>query len=134
MPIIFNRRARCQKKPPGQEQLLMTDAMKAKRTELAALSRALKPLVQAGQYDSINEGLLDTYSGDDDLEFNTFKQWKEKGLSVKKGEKAFLVWGKPRRVPVPDATDDEDEFKFWPVCYLFSSDQVENRREVKNEK
>ena len=73
---------------------------------------------------TINEGLIDTYSKGNELEFNTFKQWKEKDFQVKKGSKAFAVWGKPRKVPVPDS-DKDDEFKFWPICYLFSQDQVE---------
>ena len=108
----------------------MTEAMKAKRQQLSALSRSLKPLVEAGAYDSINEGLIATYSGDNELEFNTFKQWRKQGFYVKKGSKSFLVWGKPRRVPVPDAENDDDEFKFWPVCYLFSAEQVKKRKEA----
>ncbi len=105
----------------------MNQSIKEKRKELSALSRSVQMLVKEGAYDTVNEGLLDIYSDGEELEFNTFKQWKGKGFSVKKGEKAFLVWGKPRQVPVTEPDDEEDEFKFWPLCYLFSEQQVERR-------
>jgi hypothetical protein len=95
---------------------------KEKRIWLSKLSRTLKPLVETGEADSVNDALLSYYQNDASLEFNTFHQWKEKGFSVKKGSKAFLVWGRPRQVPVKDSEDDE--FKYWPLCYLFSENQV----------
>jgi len=107
----------------------MKQSIKEKRKELAQLSRGIQLLVKEGAYDSVNEGLIDLYSDGEDLEFNTFHQWKAKGFSVKKGSKAFLVWGKPRKVAVAEPEDGEDdEFKFWPLCYLFSSKQVEATR------
>ncbi len=109
---------------------IMNEKMKAKRIMLAKLSQQVRVLVESGQFDSINEALIANYSNGKPLKFNTFKQWKEKGFSVKKGEKAFLVWGTPRQVPVdPEADAESEEFKFWPVCYLFSEKQVQKRKE-----
>jgi len=82
-------------------------------------------MIDAG---SVNEGLIEMYSDGKKLKYNTFNQWKEKGFQVKKGSKAFLVWGSPRQVPVTDSDQEEDEFKFWPLCYLFSENQVERRQ------
>ena len=98
----------------------------AKRKHLIALSKVAKMMVGEGMVDSVNEALLQMYDENEEgLEFNTFWQWKEKGFKVSKGSKAFLVWGKPKKVPVTQpTTSEEEEFKFWPVCYLFSENQV----------
>ena len=115
----------------------MTEAMKQKRQHLAELSRVIKMKIQQGITNAatVNEGLIELYSeGDESLEFNTFFEWKKKGFSIKKGSHAFLVWGKPRKIPVIDAekdSDQEDEFKFWPVAYLFSENQVEKSMKEK---
>lgn len=73
-------------------------------------------------------------------EFKTFHEWKAEGASVKKGEKAFLIWGQPRKgvkygeeteqatnTPKEPQTEAEKlarEYDFFPLCYLFSEDQV----------
>jgi len=105
------------------------EAIKAKRKELANLSRGIKPLVAEGVYDSVNEGLLDNYSDGSEITFHTFNGWKEEGFAVKKGSKAFLIWGKPRKVQITVPQEGEDEeFKYWPLCFLFSENQVERRQ------
>jgi len=98
-----------------------------KRKQLAAISRAAKMLVKEGAFDSVNQALLDVYSDGEDLEFNSFNGWKEKGFVVKKGEKAFLIWGKPTKAQKKAAeNDDEDnEFRYFPLAYVFSEKQVE---------
>jgi len=59
-------------------------------------------------------------------------KWKEEGLKVKKGSKAFLFWGKPKKGQKktkenikPGESSPEDEYKFFPLAYLFSDKQVE---------
>ena len=78
---------------------------------------------------SINEILVEEfYTDDDNFEFNTFQQWKQKGMNIKKGATAFLVWGKKRKnkeVSAEPATEEEKAFEFFPVCYLFSNNQVQ---------
>lgn len=76
-------------------------------------------------------------------EFKTFREWKAEGASVRKGEKAFLIWGQPRKgfkngeeteqaanAPKEPQTEAEKlarQYEFFPLCYLFSEDQVYTR-------
>jgi len=110
-----------------------------KRDALKSLSSAAKMAIAMGATDAshVNEWVLDHYREENPeiSEFNTFNQWKEKGCSVKKGSKAFVIWGSPRKgkkqeeSPKDDST--EDEYKFFPLSYLFADTQVEIR-EVAN--
>lgn len=78
---------------------------------------------------SINEILVEVfYTDKENFEFNTFKQWKQKGMNIKKGATAFLVWGSKRKnkeVQAEPVSEDEKTFEFFPVCYLFSNNQVQ---------
>lgn len=60
--------------------------------------------------------------------FNTFWGWKKEGYSVKKGENAFLIWGRPKDVQDKEkgkkTTTDEDNGRFFPVSFIFSNAQV----------
>lgn len=94
------------------------------RAELRARSNAVKVLMQAGFYDSVNEGLLDMYTTDEHTDFATFWDWKKQGKSVIKGAKGFPIWGRPVEKPQADPSAQEDEETFWPLCYLFSNAQV----------
>lgn len=75
---------------------------------------------------TINQILLDMYSKGVETKFNTFKGWRKEGFRVKKGEKAFSIWGKKREATKQEETKEEPtEFKFYPICYVFSENQVE---------
>ena len=114
-----------------------------KRNALREMSKAVAPLVQAEQFGSINEAVIETfYRNATDSEFKTFNQWKADGYSIKKGAKAFLVWGKPKRVQdneqaeakgkdAPPA-DEEKKPDFFPLAFLFSNAQVEMKGERQN--
>ena len=98
-----------------------------KRKALIELSNLVRPLVQEGEFDTVNEAIKEQYieQHPEIEEFKTFNQWKEDGATVRKGEKAFLVWGQPRKIEqVPEGSDEPEEFKYWPVCYLFGNTQV----------
>lgn len=103
------------------------DNIKDKRKFLARISKHLKMLVKEGVYDSVNQALLEFYAEDlpEGTAFKSFNQWRKEGKRVRKGEKAFLLWGKPRQVAAKEAEENED-FKFFPLAYVFSSEQVEN--------
>lgn len=62
----------------------------------------------------------------------TFKQWKEAGFSVKKGEKGFKFWTSPIRATsktqTPEGGESEKGYKFFNICYLFSDKQVEQSK------
>ena len=104
----------------------MSPETKAKRQKLSEISRKIKQLVGVGAFASINEGLIAMYSENKNLEFNTFSKWKEKGFIVSKGSKAFPVWGSKRKFQC-DKSEDAKEFSFFPLCNLFSSEQVQQK-------
>lgn len=64
---------------------------------------------------------------EDSLNLNTFKKWKEKGFKVKKGEKGFLFFSKPKQIKKKNANIEEDDIIFnrFLKCYLFTENQVE---------
>lgn len=107
-----------------------------KRKTLIALSKAVRPLVECGEFDTVNEAIKEQYIEQypEIEEFKTFNQWKQEGATVRKGEKAFLVWGQPRRAEqVPDGADEPEEYKYWPLCYLFADTQVYKPSEDKEQ-
>jgi len=134
----------------------MTEKHKQKRAELIALSAKAKDLrddltEQAENEETalywasrtVNFMLLNhIYETDGATEFNTFKQWKEQGATIKKGAKAFLIWGQPlsaQRQQEAEAQGKEpegedDEYSYFPLCYLFSDKQVNTAEEIAAEK
>ena len=77
--------------------------------------------------------------------FQTFKEWKTDGAVIKKGAKAIVIWGQPKKGTPKDIDDtnlseEEKELKkyeFFPLCYLFSEKDVvfpsAKEKEVKEE-
>ena len=92
-----------------------------RRDELKALSAPLVTAKQMGDIKTINEGLVKLYRSQGHTILNTFHQWKDQGMSIKSGERALLLWAKPKGSTVEDSDDD---FKFFPLCYVFSENQV----------
>lgn len=100
------------------------------RQNLISLSASVRPLVEMGVYDSVNEAIVEVYKKENEeiTELHTFLEWKDKGYRVKKGEKAFPIWGRKRKAKKTvekEGEEEEKEFKFFPVCYLFADNQVE---------
>lgn len=99
-----------------------------KRKELRELSNELKEDLAEGE--KLNDLIIEHYKeGNPEIEsFNTYRGWRKEGFQVKKGEKAFLVWGRPKNLQEGEsqqATDDGDEDKdFYPVAFIFSNLQV----------
>jgi len=64
--------------------------------------------------------------------FKKFNEWKQEGASVKKGEKAFPIWGQPvgKQKEVEAKSKGEnyeaspEEYELYPICYVFSNLQV----------
>ncbi len=105
------------------------------RKTLIAISQALRLLVKEGAIESVNEGLKDLYIEKNPAieEFKTFQQWKAEGATVRKGEKAYLIWGQPRRgEQVPEGSNEPEEYKYWPMCYLFANTQVITAEQMKD--
>ncbi len=105
-----------------------------KRTLLKDLSNTAKMLLDANPDlgDTVNDVILNVmYKSKEHATFHSFKQWKEKGFSVKKGSKCFFIWSKPIRAKKKDADvketkdDDKNTFKMFGIATLFSNAQVE---------
>lgn len=107
-----------------------------KREQLKALSKGLGQLKKIGAIDSINDGLIEIYTDNENHIFKSYRQWKEEGKQVKKGEKAFLLWGKPKaigkNIEAEINTTEDKENEFFPIAYVFSNKQVEKKAEVQN--
>lgn len=132
-----------------QTKTAKQQAAQEKRDWLRAISadfqaqREFMELTGADYIPTINEMLHAYYAKQNNItELNTFDQWKEKGYQVRRGEKAFLFWGKPRRkesqrltedpertgVKLEDATEEQilitkSDTIFYPLCYLFDISQ-----------
>jgi len=66
------------------------------------------------------------YKDDQHLNFDTFKGWLKKGFAVRKGEKAFLLWGRKKQTDIkPNGEERTEELEFFPVTYVFSNVQVD---------
>jgi len=78
---------------------------------------------------TINEILMAVlYNRKGDREFKKFREWKEEGFTIKKGEKGFMLWAQPlselKKKEGQEPDPEADESSFFPVCYLFSNEQV----------
>lgn len=88
---------------------------------------------------TINEIVLSWYKEESGAnEFNSFYQWKQKGFSVKKGEKAYLLWAKRKNATTKTEVKEneephEEDYMFYPLAYLFSDQQVEEIKEKEPE-
>lgn len=100
------------------------------RENLKLLSLEVKDLVEDGTFFTINDAIMETlYKDNTHREFKSFRQWKKDGYHVNKGEKAFLLWAKPKQIqkPIEDGKSENDideMLKYFPIAYLFSNAQV----------
>ena len=115
------------------------------RALLAARSAEVADLVEAGEYESTNEAVIQVfYERDGRRDFRGFWDWKAAGKRVRKGEKGWPVWARPLREedsqeqPTPATTPDVEpaavklsqdatgKARMWPMAYLFHAGQVED--------
>ena len=104
--------------------------VKEARETLKALSQEVSDLVEAGTFCTINDAIMETlYKNNVHREFKSYRQWRKDGFQVRKGEKAFLLWARPKdieRTKEEETTTSETEKnKFFPIAYLFSNAQVD---------
>lgn len=99
-----------------------------KRQRLKEMSKAVSPFVVLGEYETVNEGIIDMfYRPSGHIELHTFRQWREKGFTVKKEEKALLLWAKPLsalKEERKEEPEEDEKIDFFPVCFVFSQLQV----------
>lgn len=109
-----------------QDKVMKTNSkIQDKRAFLRELSRPIQDLVKIGAIESVNEGLKDIYAQQGHEELKTIHQWNSTGKQVKKGEKALLLWGSPKKYEVEKTESEEkDELDYYPICFVFSNLQV----------
>lgn len=105
----------------------MKQEMIEKRESLKALSRVAAEMVKAGEAGSVNDGLLMIYQQQGHTEVHSFKKWWDMGYTVRRGEKALLLWGEPIKAANQEKKkdDEKDEYKFFPLAFVFSQLQVD---------
>jgi len=60
--------------------------------------------IQAINLMTVNQIIVkEIYTNENNTEFHTFKGWLKEGKAVKKGEHAFLIWGRPKEVQEKEA-------------------------------
>lgn len=110
-----------------QEQVFNCKDRNEKKELLKSLSKTAKKLIETQQLDkNVNAVLIDFYTNEVHQEFKTFKGWMQEKKKVKKGEKGFFVWSKKLKAKdQTEGAEEDKEFKFFGIAYLFSNAQVE---------
>jgi len=93
------------------------------RELLKKLSLQVKPLVDAGEFNTINEALIQVIYKEQGEKYQKFHEWKAQGYTILKGSKAFPVWAQPRKINLKKE-ETEEEIEYFPICYLFNENQV----------
>ena len=98
-----------------------------KKQLLKLFSIQAKEMIELNGLDkNINSVLIDMYTNETHKEFKTFKGWMAEKKKVKKGEKGFFVWSKKlKAADKSEGAEDDKEFRFFGIAYLFSNAQVE---------
>ena len=116
--VVKSKKATIKETTPTPEQKPLTDKqifIRQRRQELKELSKKLQlQALEHGLKTSTNFLLRQWYASDGHKELKTFEQWKEQGFSVRKGEKALLLW----------QNESEESTEFYPLAFLFSQQQV----------
>ncbi len=115
------------KKQSNTEKTL--SGIQQKRQELKHLSTPLLELLKRGDIQTVNQGLLSIYHQQGRNDLKTLHQWNKLGYRIKKGEHALLLWGKPKKgkVEIKEENAEPEMFDFFPICFVFAINQVEER-------
>lgn len=104
------------------------EKINAKRQELKGISAAIRVQVKEGKFNTVNDGLKEIYAAGGHTVLKSLRQWNQDGMSVKKGERALMLWGSPRKFEVVNAdTSEVDDIDFYPICFVFSNLQIQER-------
>lgn len=128
---------------PNREKLLLlsADAKALKDRMIQEAETTEDSFWWAAQ--TINSILLKYfYKVPKDMELGTFHQWKAKGCTIKKGEKALVIWGQPLKAQRANeaeakgqpSPEEDTEGDYFPMCFLFRADQVLTLEEIESER
>jgi hypothetical protein len=79
----------------------------------------------------LNDFIIELFYEGEKHEFNTFKGWLEVGKVVKKGEKGYVIWGRPIKGEQKNEEKEvEKTYKMFPISYIFRDDQVKELETV----
>ena len=128
--IVPAKQAQAKQLTPKQQEA------QQRRRELSNLCSKLQEAAGiAGVGVKPNELLRKYYKQEGHTELRTFEEWKKAGYYVRKGEKAILLWGRPKpsrhaKEEAAQAGIPEEQAKndFYPLAYLFSNRQVAQRK------
>ena len=136
----MTKQAKKQFSPEKLDLIMRSQAAKELRAQMIATATSEEQAFRAASL-TINDLLIQQYKSESGATlFKTSKDWKEAGYSVRKGEKAFRVWGTPRTGKVnfesadavkpensgtEQGADDAGKYEFFPVACLFSNLQVD---------
>jgi hypothetical protein len=113
-----------------------------RREALKTLSQSLKPLRKIMET-HLNDIILGHYAheqGRHPEDFKTYMSWQKEGYRVKRGEKGFAIWSRPKtlkmgedykqtsnaeRKTTPKDVLGQDEYSYYGMAYLFHIGQVE---------
>ena len=101
--------------------------MNEKRQQLIEMSKGVKTLISEGAYETVNEALIEMYrkTNPNITDFKTLHDWNKAGKRIRKGSKAYLIWARPKNITKHQAQTEEEKMKYFPMCFLFSNEQVE---------
>ena len=88
------------------------------RMHLRTITKGLEEMAKAAgrtKY-TCNQLLRECYNLVD-AEFHTYEEWKKMGAFFKRGQHAYLFWGKP--------TTSETGYRYCPIEFLFCREQVQ---------
>lgn len=118
-----------------KREILKDFSSKAKAIKEELLKNCTTP-EQEQQIESatINSIIVEhIYTDETHKKFNTFKGWIKEGFCVRKGQKAFLLWGrKKQEVEKPNGEQKTEELDFFPITFVFSNHQVRPLQDAKD--
>jgi len=108
----------------------MNDIIKEKRKVLQTLSSTAVELAEDKGIEptehTINELIMMLiYNPENEHNFKSFAGWKKEGYTIKKGSKAYMLWGQPINIENKEKTEENNEDNsFFPIAYVFRNDQA----------
>lgn len=101
----------------NNQQESKTNRLHDYREHLKTITNGLSEMAKAaGRQDFTCNQLLRECYNLVNVELDTFDGWKAKGGSIRKGQHAYLFWGKP--------IETKQGYRFSPVNFLFAKEQV----------